>query len=246
MNSEDVLQANLLRSPDARAAAETLFQSGYASAAAAYNAALDSATTDVVVLAHQDVYLPAGWLRRLEETLLVLSETDPAWGVLGVWGNTRSGHRAGHVYCCGLKKELGVDFDTNIEVMTLDELMLIVRKSSGLRFDPALRGFHLYGADICLEAGKQGLKCYAIPAFCIHNTNGYNLLPLEFWRGYLYLRKKWSSTLPIRTTCTKITWSCWPMLWWNVDRIANLMLGRHRPGKRLADPRAIDAHGAAC
>ncbi len=36
-------------------------------------------------------------------------------------------------------------------VATLDELLLIVKRDSGLRFDPAL-GFHLYGADICIQA----------------------------------------------------------------------------------------------
>ena len=48
-------------------------------------------------------------------------------------------------------------------VATLDELLLIVRRDSGLRFDPDL-GFHLYGADICLQASEQGLAVVALDA----------------------------------------------------------------------------------
>ena len=49
------------------------------------------------------------------------------------------------------------------QVATLDELLLIVRRDSGLRFDPEL-GFHLYGADICLQASEQGLAVVALAA----------------------------------------------------------------------------------
>ena len=47
------------------------------------------------------------------------------------------------------------------QVATLDELLLIVKRDSGLRFDPEL-GFHLYGADICLQAIEQGLAVVAL------------------------------------------------------------------------------------
>ncbi len=41
-------------------------------------------------------------------------------------------------------------------VATLDELLLVLRRDTPLRFDPAL-GFHMYGADICLQAAERGL-----------------------------------------------------------------------------------------
>ena len=120
---------------------------------------------------------------------------------------------------------------------SLDEVVLILRKSSGLRFDPHLAGFHMYGADICLEARRQGRKCYAIAAFCVHNTNQYGMLPFQFWRAYLAMRRKWKAELPIRTTCTEITRWCWPMIRWNVVRAINLATGRDKPpAKRVSDP----------
>ena len=54
------------------------------------------------------------------------------------------GERAGHVYCGGIMKRLGAPFDGVEEVMSLDELILILRKSSGLRFDEQLvMRFHM-------------------------------------------------------------------------------------------------------
>ena len=48
-------------------------------------------------------------------------------------------------------------------VATLDKLLLIVRRDSGLRFEREL-GFHLYGADICLQAREQRLAVVALEA----------------------------------------------------------------------------------
>jgi hypothetical protein len=216
-----------------------MLQRGYSSAAHAYNIALETAQTDLVLFAHQDVYLPEGWFDSLERSLDLLSVTDPRWGVLGVWGITNSGLGVGYLYCAGVMRTLGEAFDGVAEVQSLDEVLLIVRKGSGIRFDEHLPGFHLYGTDICLEARRRGMKCYAISSLCVHNTNGYDLLPLQFWRNCLFIRRKWKSLLPITTSCITITYWCWPMIWWNINRAANLMLRRHHVGRRVQDPRLL-------
>jgi hypothetical protein len=235
-NNEGVLKSCLLNSPDIREASEVILQRGYASASVAYNCAIDKAKSDLLVFVHQDVYLPRGWLASLLRALNLLSTFDPNWGVLGVYGVNKSwDDGAGFLYCAA-NGRLGNDFAGVREVRCLDELILIMRKSSKLRFDEQLRGFHMYGTDICLEARRRGMKSYAISAFCIHNTNGYRMLPLDFWRGYLFLRKKWRSQLPIATSCTEITFGCWPMIRWNIFRAANIILGRHRVRLRVQDP----------
>jgi hypothetical protein len=134
---------------------------------------------------------------------------------------------------------LGEQFEGGREVRTLDEAVLILRKSSGLRFDPELPGFHLYGADICLEAEARRLKCYAISAFCIHNTNGYNLLPRQFWRNYLFLRRKWRSRLPILTSCTEVTPWCSHILRLSLGTLRDMARGRHYRGLRVRDPKRL-------
>jgi hypothetical protein len=235
-NNSKVLESCLLKSPDLREASEVILQRGYVGAAAAYNNAIDKAQTDVLVFVHQDVYFPPGWLASLSGTLELLSKVDPNWGVLGVWGVNQSPEDGTGFLYCTANGRLGNHFEGVREVRTLDEVLLVIRKSSGLRFDEQLPGFHMYGADLCLQAKQREMKSYAISAFCIHNTNSYKMLPWEFWRCYLLMRKKWRSVLPIATSCTEITLGCWPMFRWNISRAINILLKRHRVATRLDDP----------
>ena len=237
VNNETLVKNCLLNSPDIRFASEVILQRDYASAAVAYNDAIEKAKTDLLVFVHQDVYLPEGWFSTVQNAMEILSKSDPDWGVLGVWGIRPSGEAAGFVYDGYGRCVLGNHFEGGLDVESLDELLLIMRKSSGLRFDEKLEGFHMYGTDICLEAKHRGIKCYAIAAFCVHNTSQYWMLPLGFWRAYLTIRRKWKSHLPIKTACTKITRWCWPMIRWNVVRAINLITGRDKPPiKRVKDP----------
>jgi hypothetical protein len=189
-----------------------------------------------VVFVHQDVFLPGGWEVKLQRALEWLYANDPRWAVAGVWGVQASGNRSGHLYCVGLGQVLGREDTGAVEVQTLDEVLLVVRKSSELQFDEKLPGFHLYATDICLEAQHRGMRCYAISAFCVHNTNGYSLLPREFWKNYLALRRKWRKRLPVTTPCTEITGFCWPAIRMNLVQWKNIVLGKDKPGKRVTDP----------
>ena len=83
VNNEEVLKSCSLSSPDIRSASEVLLQRGFSTAAAAYNAAIDQARTDLLVFVHQDVYLPSGWLDHRSEGGGDSLKTDPNWGVLG-------------------------------------------------------------------------------------------------------------------------------------------------------------------
>jgi hypothetical protein len=240
INDEEVLRRCLASSPDIRSAREVILQQGCASAARAYNTGVEKATADLLVLVHQDVYLPEGWLGHLTQAVAVVSAHDPNWGVLGVWGVRSSGEGAGFLYCGATQRILGHSFEGGAEVETLDEVLLVLRKSSGLRFDERLGGFHMYGADICMEARTRSMKCYAIPAFCVHNTSQYAMLPLQFWQAYLAMRRKWYRRLPIRTTCTEITRWSWPMIRWNLVRATTLAPRRDPPpAKRVENPRQL-------
>jgi Glycosyltransferase like family len=236
VNNEAVLKSCLLNSSEAQAASEVILQTGFSSAALAYNDAIRKAKTDVLVFAHQDVYLPEGWAARVEQALTALEQVDPNWAVLGIWGIDASGRGTGDVYCTFSRRHLGGMFEGVREVRCFDEVLLIIRKSSGVRFDEELKGFHFYGTDIALEAARQGKKCYALSAFCIHNTNGYKMLPLEFWKNYFFMRRKWKRVLPIQAPCAKVTFWCWPMIKWNIVRCLHVALNKYHPGKRVPDP----------
>ena len=236
VNNNAVLQRTLLASPAITSRCQVVTKRGFESAGRAYNAGLREADHEIVVLAHQDVYLPETWLPDLSRALALLAADDAEWGVLGVFGIARSPKEpSGYCYSTGLRSVLGHPYSSPIETDSLDELVLIVRRSSGLRFDERLPGFHLYGTDICLQARSKGLKNYIIPAFCIHNSNGVKSFPVNFWRAYLFLRRKWWDYLPVRTCCTTITRGCFPALKAIAHDLSDSLFGARKVGTRVDD-----------
>jgi hypothetical protein len=205
-NNREILERNLLMSSCLRAPHnhEILVQEGFSSAAEAYNDGLGRSNNELLIFVHQDVFLPEGWISKLNAALRYLEETDPNWGVLGCWGVTKNRHYRGHVYSSGWGI-LGTEFECPEPVQTLDEIVLIFRNSSGLFFDRYLPHFHFYGTDICMRAAKRGMKSYAMSAFCIHNTSQILRLPKEFYLCYSHIRRVWKHDLPIQTTCIRIS-----------------------------------------
>lgn len=238
-NSDEVLQSCLLRSGETSLAKEIIIEHNASSASSAYNAGIDKTTGEIVVFAHQDVFLPIGWSKMLFRCINQLSEIDANWAVAGLYGITESGKGVGYVYSTGLRQFVGERFIVPIQVTSLDEMVIILRRASGLRFDEKLSGFHLYGTDICMEAEKHGMGNYVLPCFAIHNSIGIKYLPLSFWKAYIYLRKKWKYKLPIKTPCTTITYGCIPIMdhllrsWWSSVR------GKRKPGIRVSDPERL-------
>jgi hypothetical protein len=206
VNNREILESNLLASPCLLAPHrhQILLQDGFSSAAKAYNDAIERSLNDLIVFCHQDVFFPESWLGQLNRALDYLEMNDLRWGVLGCYGKSADGRGWGHLYSsgCGV---LGGPLEHPAPIQTLDEVVLIIRKSLGLRFDDRLPHFHLYGADICLAAATMGMKSYAISAFCIHNTQQAQVLSREFYECCTHLKQAWGHHLPIQSTCVKIT-----------------------------------------
>lgn len=206
-NNEEVLRKNLLASPALGPGCrhQIIVKRNYASIGTAFNEAIDETGNDILVFLHQDIVLPEGWDDRLLDSIAELERGGAAWGVVGCYGTTKDNSPAGHVYSNGLQRELGTAGEAPTEVAVLDEIVLVLRKSSGLRFDPRLPGFHMYGTDICLEAQERSLACYAVSNFCLHNSLPIRRLGPDFWRCVFFIRRKWWSRLPIRTNIVPIT-----------------------------------------
>ena len=193
MIDEHVLKTFLLESPGINSANEVILQRGYASAASAYNAAIQKASSELLVFVHQDVYLPEGWIETVTRATDILSVQDSNWGVMGVWGAVDSRQRV-----------------TSI------------------------------GREI-----MDGSDRFRVSKFCIHNTNIGGVLPLEFWKCYLFMRKKWKDDLPIDTPCTRISFSCWPIVRWNIMYARNVAVGRQRKLQRAESPADLYREGCS-
>jgi hypothetical protein len=216
---------------------QIIVQEGFPSASLAYNDAIEKARTDIIVFAHQDVYFPEQWLADLNRAIRHLEKSDPDWGMLGCWGVNNRGLEAGYLYSVGLGV-LGVPFDSPVKIDTLDEYVLILRKSSGLRFNEALPRFHFYGTDICMTARKNNMNCYAISAYTVHNTS-YGLLSQEFYECYWHIKRLWREFLPIQTPCIRVTQ-------WNEDYYIRRLkaayfnlIGRDLTIPRVSDPAVV-------
>lgn len=240
-NDHRVLSTCLLSSPDLQAASapEISVQENPESASKAYNRGIESTQGDFIIFAHQDLHLPAGWLTRLASEINLIEQTDPNWGVLGLWGVDGLGQYAGWTYSSGLGKVLGGPQSAPHPVRTLDEVLLVVRRSSGLRFDEKLSGFHMYGTDICLAAEAKGMRNYAVSCFAVHNSNGIRQLPWAFWTACWFIRRKWAAELPIHSPCTTV--KRWPVgiLLQMSRRYLQYSVGKKPVGRRAADPRTV-------
>lgn len=238
VNNKELLEKNFMASPCLRknSRCEVIVQEGFESAAKAYNDAIDRSLNNLIVFAHQDVIFPASWISDLGRALRSLAVTDPGWGVLGCYGETLNDKGRGYVYSFGLH---GKAFDVPAPIQTLDEIVLIMRKSSGLRFDERLPHFHLYGAGICLAAAAKGMRSYAISAFCIHNAQQNFVLPKEFYDCYWSFKRIWGDYLPVQTTCIRITRFNFPMFERRLQE-AYLRIKRKRVGAtRVADVKRL-------
>ena len=112
------------------------------------------------ILCHQDVFADQGaGAAELAARLQQLGVADPDWVIAGNAGVMASGRLLrrlvdGHGGSTGEPLPL--------PVMTLDEDFLVLNPRNGPRCSAGVSGFHLYGADACLQALASGGSAYVI------------------------------------------------------------------------------------
>jgi hypothetical protein len=174
------------------------------SAAAGYQAGWEQATGDLVVFVHQDVYLPRGWDSRLVEQFEAAERAFGPLGVAGVFGFRVGDDGASTPVGRVLDRQTLLDEPTPLPaaVTGLDEVVLVVRRDSPLRFDPEL-GFHLYGTDLALQASAAGLPVAVLDAPCLHNSL-FSSLPPAFHASRRHLLAKWPDVRPLHASMGRL------------------------------------------
>jgi hypothetical protein len=138
---------------------------------AALNSGIDRAQHDLVALIHEDVLLQDGWQQRFEQSLEELEERHPDWGLLGSvgWKNLDQTNVVGHWSDPNRPVPLNTFTNENYDqVARLDEQLLILKKSLGVKPDPQLPSIHEIGLDLALELRKKCLKTFVLNAPTIH------------------------------------------------------------------------------
>lgn len=202
-----IVDANLGVSPAIQEGAFRLFvEENAPSASVAYNRLLDRSTAPIVIFAHHDVYLPRGWDTLLRKRITELEELDPNWGILAPFGVGHDLVGYGPVWSSSLGDIVGRVALSAVPVQTVDELVIVMRRGAGLRFDESLPGFHLYGTDIVQASLAKGCGAYAMAMPVVHNDKFKGRLDDTFTAAYRHQSRKWRQRLPIYSPTTKISW----------------------------------------
>lgn len=158
------------------------------SGASGLNSGVEKATNNIVVCCHQDVFFENGWYEKLNKCLDKLNDITKyrLWGILGFAGTTYDGKMVGTHSGLGMTDNMDI-----IPVQTLDESVLIIKKSDNFKFDEGLIYYHMYGTDITLQSHSKDLNVYVLNVPIDHRTkwtsgNG-------FGESVTYIQKKWHS-----------------------------------------------------
>ena len=122
------------------------------------------------------------------------------------YGISLASQHVGDVWSTSLGCRLGGPFPTPLPAQSFDELVIVMRRSAGLRFDEALPGFHLYGTDIVQTAKARGRGAYVAWLPVVHNDKFHGVLGADFTASYQYLWRKWRGSLPLRTPVLWVRW----------------------------------------
>jgi hypothetical protein len=175
---------------------------------AGLRAMIAAAQGETLILCHQDVRLIADGAAVLRARLAAL----PAdWAVAGNAGVTAEGR-----YAIRISDPHGEDQHRGplpARVVSLDENFLVLKRAAGLLPSAALRGFHLYGTDLCLHARLAGRSAWVLDFHLRH------LSPGRVDAGFLAEQKEfehhWGAILGrterLRTLATRLTLAAGPL-----------------------------------
>jgi hypothetical protein len=180
------------------------------------NLFLQQAQGKYIILCHQDVLLQDHGKDDLIQCIKQMDRVDPHWGVLGNAGGVNLKWLARHI--TSLSGERHVETLLPLRVMSVDENWMVVRKDANLALSRDLRGFHMYGSDICLIADTLGYRSYVIDFNLLHKSEGNADASFYKLRGDLInkYRRAFRSRF-ILTTITRfyISGCNWASLVWN-------------------------------
>ena len=172
--------------------------------AEAWQYALAHAEHNWIVLVHQDVYLPAGWLEQVQyawhEAEKKLKQQVAILGVAGV-SNIEDADFCQLGACVVRVMTFAPSAALPELCQSLDELVLVFRKD---RFLPELSadlGFHFYGTDAVMRAQEAGLNAAVVDLPCFSNSSrvDHHMQDEDLKQKALAFHRLWQHRLPVFT-----------------------------------------------
>ena len=147
----------------------------------------------------------------------------------------------GDVWTTSLSSRIGKPLLNPVAAQSFDEMVIILRRDSGLRFDENLPLFHLYGTDIVQTARSAGLGAYVGNLPVVHNDGFHDRLRRDFSAGYAFVRRKWQARLPLRTPVVWVTWHGLSLPLYRLRAARSIERRRAVAGNTGTDPRIFAA-----
>lgn len=178
----------------------------YLSAASALKAGAKRAAGEILVFLHQDIeFLESNTLKDILAYLK--THTSAVIGAAGVLKNAgfANNRKVLSNIVHGSTKERAsgrADIRKPTEVFTLDECLFAMHKQvlEKICFDPVLcDGWHLYGADLCLQAHLQRIAVLVFPMYLWHRSEGK--LDPSYFACLEKLAQKYKTSYKVINTC---------------------------------------------
>ncbi|NCD70357.1 hypothetical protein [Mucilaginibacter agri] len=140
---------------------------------AGLNLFLQHAKGRYIILCHQDILINFDDISILRNCIDDIAVIDKNWGILsnagGLEGDLYRRYVLNVAYPDGLHQMVGT---LPHKVASVDENFIVVKRSANLALSSNLKGFHLYGTDLCLIAELLGYSAYAINFKITHKSLG--------------------------------------------------------------------------
>lgn len=182
----------------------------------ALNYFLRQAKGKYVIICHQDVLINKDNINDLKNLLSELDVYDSNWAICSNAGASGPNHIVYHIsYPDDLFMSKG---KFPLKVSAVDENFILVKNEALLKVSNDLKGFHLYGADLCLQAQINGYTTYVIPFNLLHKSRGnkdaefYNIRKKLISKYDNFFKNRWIQT---NSTVFYLSGSSFKFLWAN-------------------------------
>jgi len=182
---------------------------------AGLGALINKARGRYLILCHQDVRCVDQGYDALLFALRSLDESQPLWALAGNAGRDQDGKP---LLCLsdrfGAHQRQG---QLPAQTVSLDENFIVLKRQWQLAPSVDLKGWHLYGTDLCLQAQMRGLKAFVIDFHLLHESGALRI-DQSYFDCFEALEAKYAElfrTRTIHTTCLSPTISANPLarLW---------------------------------
>lgn len=176
----------------------------------AYNLGIEKSKGDLLAFIHDDILIHTNnWGEKLEN----IFSADSKIGLLGIAGAKYKSKAPSSWSSCpnkyrvinliqhnpdGTKKvwNTGFEKNKNEEVVVIDGVFMIARKTNKIKFQSSIEGFHGYDLNLCLEFKKLGYKNIVSNEILIEHFSQGNVNK-SWFQSMIKMHKLFENDLPL-------------------------------------------------